>query len=428
MLDKDVAKWIQEFLLSQRNDCAESALEKLFSLFPIDDNKPQLKKMYLLHILELEISKQESVSETTLDVLESIEEMSSRNGKPASSKMKAAYCAVAVACTIPYVGSDDYVEIVGRVWWKREGRMEKKAKGTGLVSDEYTDRMLDIEKGGWDDSVIERMNKVDVVAVAVEKVRIYLEEAWAEIRPPMLDFSAKGYIRVGGLGFVGADDDFADGFVRGCPSRKKAVGAGDDDDVIVLSDVCCETNFIGGSSGGQRGAGDVDNDVITLPAVRCETNAVGESSGGQRRAGDGDDDVIILRDVSGATNAVGESSGGQCGDCDTPAECRNLGEVVSRWSNLLKRSLGPPSNRTYAPRPNDNKASNVEPHEKFAMRRKRKNWTLEEEDALVEGIKRFGEGNWKIINLAYRSILVDRTDVDLKDKWRNMNRWGRMKM
>ncbi|GAB2264228.1 hypothetical protein Droror1_Dr00026362 [Drosera rotundifolia] len=420
MLDKDVAKWIQEFLLRQRNDCAESALKKLFSLFPIDDNKPQLKKMHLLHKLELEISKQESVSETTLDVLESIEEMSSTNGKPASSKMKAAYCAVAVACTIPYVGSDDYVEIVRRVWWKRERRMEKKAKGIGLVYDEYTDRMLDIEKAGWDDSVVERMNKEDVVTVAVEKVRVYLEEAWADIRPPMLDFSAKGYIRVGGLGLVGADDDFADGFVRGSPSRKKAGGAGDDgdDDVIILPDVRRESNAVGGSSGGRCGAR--DDDVINLPDVRGKANAVGESNGGQRGAGDDDDDVIILPDVHGEINALGESSGVQ----DTPAGCRNLGEVVSRWSNLLKRSLGPTSNRTYAPCPNDDTASNVEPHEKFVMRRKRKKWTPVEEDTLVEGIKRFGEGNWKVINLAYRDVFVDRTDVDLKDKWRNMNRWG----
>ncbi|GAB2233434.1 hypothetical protein Drorol1_Dr00002657 [Drosera rotundifolia] len=113
---------------------------------------------------------------------------------------------------------------------------------------------------------------------------------------------------------------------------------------------------------------------------------------------------------------------------DTPAGYGNLGEVVSRWSNLLTRSLGPPSNRTYAPCPNDNTASNVEPHEKFVMRRKRKKWTPLEEDTLVEGIKRFGEGNWKVIKLAYRDVFVDRTDVDIKDKWRNMNHWGRMKM
>ncbi|KAJ8751350.1 hypothetical protein K2173_016543 [Erythroxylum novogranatense] len=60
---------------------------------------------------------------------------------------------------------------------------------------------------------------------------------------------------------------------------------------------------------------------------------------------------------------------------------------------------------------------------KFARRRKMKRWSLEEEDALREGVKKFGKGNWKLILNSRRDIFAERTEVDLKDKWRNMTRF-----
>ncbi|KAK2353180.1 eukaryotic initiation factor 4A-10 [Trifolium repens] len=50
-------------------------------------------------------------------------------------------------------------------------------------------------------------------------------------------------------------------------------------------------------------------------------------------------------------------------------------------------------------------------------------WTSEEEDALVEGIKKHGAGKWKTILLdpQFAPLLTSRSNIDLKDKWRNMN-------
>ncbi|GMY30699.1 telomeric repeat-binding factor 1 [Fagus crenata] len=59
---------------------------------------------------------------------------------------------------------------------------------------------------------------------------------------------------------------------------------------------------------------------------------------------------------------------------------------------------------------------------KFGMRRKMKRWSLLEEDTLRTGVERYGKGNWKIILNEHRDIFEERTEVDLKDKWRNMTR------
>uniref|UniRef100_A0A803QV43 Uncharacterized protein n=1 Tax=Cannabis sativa TaxID=3483 RepID=A0A803QV43_CANSA len=59
---------------------------------------------------------------------------------------------------------------------------------------------------------------------------------------------------------------------------------------------------------------------------------------------------------------------------------------------------------------------------KFTKRRKVKRWSLLEEDALRDGVKKYGKGNWKLILNTYHELFEERTEVDLKDKWRNMTR------
>lgn len=53
--------------------------------------------------------------------------------------------------------------------------------------------------------------------------------------------------------------------------------------------------------------------------------------------------------------------------------------------------------------------------------RRRRRWTTEEEMALMEGVRTHGAGAWKAILLSARAVFGDRSQVDLKDKWRNMN-------
>ncbi|CAN1141864.1 Single myb histone 6 [Linum perenne] len=55
-------------------------------------------------------------------------------------------------------------------------------------------------------------------------------------------------------------------------------------------------------------------------------------------------------------------------------------------------------------------------------RRRKRKWSSEEEAALKNGIKEFGAGFWKEILNLRRDEFNERTEVDLKDKWRNMSK------
>ncbi|KAL6182005.1 hypothetical protein ACLB2K_043428 [Fragaria x ananassa] len=60
--------------------------------------------------------------------------------------------------------------------------------------------------------------------------------------------------------------------------------------------------------------------------------------------------------------------------------------------------------------------------ERFPKRRKNKRWSLQEEDMLRTCVQKYGIGRWKCILEAHRDVFEDRTEVDLKDKWRNMTK------
>ncbi|KAL5731376.1 hypothetical protein ACHQM5_004110 [Ranunculus cassubicifolius] len=55
-------------------------------------------------------------------------------------------------------------------------------------------------------------------------------------------------------------------------------------------------------------------------------------------------------------------------------------------------------------------------------RRIKKRWSSFEESTLIDAVAEYGRGNWKIMLNAYREIFDGRTEGDLKDKWRNLNK------
>jgi len=53
------------------------------------------------------------------------------------------------------------------------------------------------------------------------------------------------------------------------------------------------------------------------------------------------------------------------------------------------------------------------------VRRPKKFWKPEEVEALREGVKEYGK-SWKDIKNGNPTVFAERTEVDLKDKWRNL--------
>ena len=71
-----------------------------------------------------------------------------------------------------------------------------------------------------------------------------------------------------------------------------------------------------------------------------------------------------------------------------------------------------------------------EPHSigRPSGRRKRVRWSAEEEAALIEGYRLYESYSnvWMLIKTKYPDVLRNRSNVDLKDKYRNLVRYGRI--
>ncbi|XP_024439880.2 uncharacterized protein LOC7464725 isoform X2 [Populus trichocarpa] len=108
---------------------------------------------------------------------------------------------------------------------------------------------------------------------------------------------------------------------------------------------------------------------------------------------------------------------------------RNATARTFEWDDSIDDSsegTGDQMNRIHLDSPKRKAVSPLKKYElaRFAKRRKPKRWSLEEEDALREAVKKYGKGNWKLIWNSRRDVFQERTEVDLKDKWRNMTRYG----
>lgn len=108
---------------------------------------------------------------------------------------------------------------------------------------------------------------------------------------------------------------------------------------------------------------------------------------------------------------------------------RNATARTFEWDDSIDDSsegTGDQMNRIHLDSPKRKAVSPLKKYElaRIAKRRKPKRWSLEEEDALREAVKKYGKGNWKLIWNSRRDVFQERTEVDLKDKWRNMTRYG----
>ncbi|GMH68310.1 hypothetical protein TrRE_jg5718 [Triparma retinervis] len=64
----------------------------------------------------------------------------------------------------------------------------------------------------------------------------------------------------------------------------------------------------------------------------------------------------------------------------------------------------------------------VSPMSYGRKKQKRRPWSQEEEACIRAGVERYGEGHWAKIRDDYSKILEGRNSVNIKDKWRNMNK------
>nr|XP_005310633.2 telomeric repeat-binding factor 2 isoform X3 [Chrysemys picta bellii] len=70
----------------------------------------------------------------------------------------------------------------------------------------------------------------------------------------------------------------------------------------------------------------------------------------------------------------------------------------------------------------DKKSPGRNSHSSSILGSKKQRWTVQESEWIREGVKKFGEGNWKII--CKKFPFENRTSVMIKDRWRTMKKLG----
>mmetsp|Transcript_13260 Transcript_13260/g.12836 ORF Transcript_13260/g.12836 Transcript_13260/m.12836 type:complete len:684 (+) Transcript_13260:102-2153(+) len=115
-----------------------------------------------------------------------------------------------------------------------------------------------------------------------------------------------------------------------------------------------------------------------------------------------------------------EEGGGEDGDGDFQDEYHQAKLLDKLRQDNSSRRERYPDQLQYI-KPDDDLRRGLQPRAAFGSR-SRVVWTLDEENALQEGMKKYGFGKWVDIkkDREFGEILKDRTNINCKDKYRNM--------
>ncbi|KAL3336226.1 hypothetical protein AABB24_032122 [Solanum stoloniferum] len=460
-IDTDISHWILEFILRQPLD--DGILNSLIHVLPLSNDKPNLKKALLIRKIESEISNG-SVNEKILEFLELIEELNHQDGIEASEVLKAAYCAVAVECTVKFLNSEGtggvkgkYFDAVRRIWKRRINLMEKM-ENVGFVSEELWNWRDEIEAALWDDKYSYSVIRKSKGIAAVESVKSFVREAKESMGSPFLDVVAETYQSdetmkafFGEVNKEGAcwenDREVSKGSAL---RRKKHVAFKRTRGGVRISD-SIESELEASSGGGQDGlppSAEIQKAEKALKLSSLELRAMvkdplpdalrlaetlslaRDNMGHQPAENSSDRAPPPMASSSRMVQASGEKCEAQHNYHDSAASKpdrvnQNSAANPLELDDFLDEvTEGSPSkaNRVTLPTPKTTKVSPLKKYEfkKITTRRKPMKWSSLEEDTLRAGVQKYGTGNWKVILDTYHGIFSVRTACDLKDKWRNM--------
>lgn len=190
-MDMDISRWILEFVLWKPLE--DTIFNALIGVLPLPNEDSRLKKALILRKIQSEISNG-SVSEKILEFFEVMEELYTQEGIESSEAMKAAYCAVAVDCTVRFLNNKsekvNYFEAVKRIWKQRINKLEK-VENVGVVSEELWKWRDEIEAALWEDRRCENVIMRSKSISAVVAVKVFVTEAKERIGPPFLEVVAE---------------------------------------------------------------------------------------------------------------------------------------------------------------------------------------------------------------------------------------------
>lgn len=478
MIDPQIASWILEFVLRQSTE-DWVANELLFALPVPSPLLPRLKKTLLLRRLSSDLTRP-SLSGRTLLSLELIEELDRSTGADApSDSLVAAYAAVAVECTARFLrerseddDGEDFLDAVNRIWNCRVADLER-SEAAGLVSLALREARREMEEAVVNPLVRVGLMGRDTKKAALDAVRVYLEEAEKEMGPPYLERMAEAvgeeWRRSSGTGTDGSVVELYEMLpnLLARPDRDRAKSSG------LLEFDKHEKSVLGTDKDAPEQGGCSADEFVHLPASAAEVMKVKNLSASNvlptyldnmeenhnqmdlNGAGKGpnhDDDAmahpnLLNREPSDlkhgeerasfcfADKAIKDGNPGasrlrdnrDCAGVQKPSLMDwNPTARTFEWDEDSIESPSEnsnPSNKLHSPRVKRREISlQSEDNKVFIKRRKKRKWSSLEEETLRKAVERHGLGNWKFIKSCHPEIFKGRTEVDLKDKWRNMIR------
>ncbi|KAI7983257.1 Single myb histone 5 [Camellia lanceoleosa] len=380
-----------------------------------------------------------------------------------------------------------YFDAVKRIWRGRVWKMERSEKAVGLVSDELRSWKDEIEAVVWDASVCENVRMRNRGNDALEAVRTYVAEVWEIMGPSFLDLVAETVSDVKMKEVLGLGNNQVCngvGEIAACtPDSRHDLIAGKGNNEMQRGIVLPRRKHVAVkrgrvSSGTSRGVKIADSDDLdigkssnnygclptpeinkvqeALRTSRLELHAavkdplpdalqVAENVISSMRREDMNQEPSVEGhkvDVEISIHSVDRSAeAAQANEANLGNQCfrhqnnvpkpslmaRNSTAHTCEWDDPIDSlSEGSPGRGSiHLPTPKRRLVSPLKKYEikKIGMRRKHKKWSTLEEDTLRTGVQKYGIGNWKLILDSYRDIFEQRTEVDLKDKWRNMIRY-----
>ncbi|XP_014499426.1 uncharacterized protein LOC106760514 [Vigna radiata var. radiata] len=351
----DLRNALLEFLIRspfRDTEEKESMVKHMLQVYSKSDNDSGFKKTFLLKIIQNDLlsSHSISISDNHLKILDYLEELFLRDAVPVPATISAAYCAVAVECTVKYLRLNlphnlFYLRAVKRIWRLSTAHMRE---GSLLFSVELEEWRNYIETSLLDSQVKELLASMDTRGSAIIKLRAFFDEACKG--SPFAPLTATEHT---------ATEHTA---TQHTATQHTIEAQGSEEGVEKIGEALedSEKTFFSWSS-------DINDDE-----VEQVENAAG----------------VDERDLED-----------------------NLEVGTSRF-NLAS--------------PKKKKLSPLKIYKPVTIRRRRttKKWNRLEEETLKNGVETFGRGKWKLILNAHKDIFGERTEVDLKDKWRNMMVYG----
>lgn len=406
-----IDKCVAEFLIRRQHNPRVSPTNLLSALrFGDSPDCFNLKVSSVLRDLSDSLIRG-SVDEGTLDLLEILEKL-----RPVITEShKSAYCWTAAECTArfmwPLSASEGlFTDALERIWRERIGGL--KESGSGLVGDELLRWETDLEKAVEDPEVYQRIRESNVRYTAISFLTQLLKEQWEVLGSSSLESAAQRMFlkRKAGDSLDGDPSAAADESTRRLESdnidnAKDKVNERYASEEERIMDAQEEEHEESLDKGDEMAAKELKDYLLEIQR--------GVDPSSTRQVQEPNDAVDHSVDVTPqpSTSRVNRTRTSRQNHIESPDNASEKGSSSQgTWSGRVRPRLSTPV------------PLNVSPLRAIsAARRPKKFWTPEEVEALREGVKEYGK-SWKAIKNANPAVFAERTEVDLKDKWRNLVR------